>query len=483
MAEITIVGLGPGAPEHLTREAWQLLTAAEVVWLRTVHHPVIPHLPETVTLHSFDVYYEDAESFPAVYKAIAERIFTLAVDGAVIYAVPGHPLVGESAVLRILEQARQKAIPVRIVEGLSFIEPTLTALSVDALDGLQIVDAVEVMALRHPPLNPDFPALIGQVYSRALASELKLTLMNQYPDEHRVALVEGAGTMAQKVRWLPLYQMDRGAPGLLTSLYVPSLPHTGSFERFQATIARLRMPGGCPWDREQTHESLRSNLLEETYEVLEAIDRKDAEALREELGDLLLQVVLHAQIALEEGEFTMSEVIAGIDAKLKYRHPHVWGEVAVEDADEVIVNWETLKREEREANGERERSLLDGVPAALPALAQAHAYAGRAARVGFDWPDIEAVIEKVHEELAELEAAETEAEIRAEMGDLLFAIANWARWLDVEPESVLREANLRFAQRFRTVEARAREQGTTLESMSAEALDALWQAAKSGEIT
>jgi tetrapyrrole methylase family protein/MazG family protein len=294
-------------------------------------------------------------------------------------------------------------------------------------------------------------------------------------------LVEGAGTRAQEVTWLSLYEIDRRNSGLLTSLYVPPLPRAGSFERLQATVARLRMPGGCPWDREQTHKSLRDNLLEETYEVLDAIDRGDDEALREELGDLLLQVVLHAQIAVEDGEFTMAEVVSGIDTKLKHRHPHVWGELAVKDAEEVTVNWEALKREEREASGEGRRSLLDGVPTALPALAQAYAYAGRAKRVGFDWPNMEAVVDKVYEELGELTAAETEFEINAEMGDLLFAIANWARWLDIEPESALREANLRFAQRFRAVEAMARERELRLESISTEALDDLWQAAKATE--
>lgn len=478
MGKITIVGLGPGAPEQLTREAWRILSEAEVVWLRTVHHPVTSHLPQTVELRAFDSYYEEAETFESVYAAIAEKIISLSEAEDVLYAVPGHPLVGESAVRQILEQGRKFGRAVRIVEGLSFIEPTLTALSIDALDGLQIVDAVEVLALHHPPLIPDTPALIGQVYSRAVASELKLTLMHQYPDLHEVALVEGAGTAAQSVTWLHLYEIDRRPLGLLTSLYVPPLSDVTSFSQFQATIARLRAPDGCPWDREQTHESLRPNLLEECYEVLAALDQRDPDALREELGDLLLQIVLHAQIALEAGEFGMNEVISGIDAKLKHRHPHVWGEVAVTGSEEVTVNWETLKREEREANGQAKRSLLDGVPLSLPALAQAFAYTGRAQRVGFDWPNLSAVIAKVHEELGELQEADTETEMSIELGDLLFAIVNWGRWLGLEPESVLREANLRFAQRFRRVEAMAREQDQTLESMSAESLDKLWQATK-----
>ncbi|MGC9398956.1 MAG: nucleoside triphosphate pyrophosphohydrolase [Anaerolineae bacterium] len=476
MGTITIVGLGPGAPEHLTREAWAVLSSAEVVWLRTAHHPVVPHLPETVTLQSFDACYESAETFEEVYATIADRVLALAREEDVVYAVPGHPLVGEAAVRQILERGHTEGHALRVVEGLSFIEPTLTALAIDALDGLQIVDAVEVLALHHPPLAPDIAALIGQVYSRDVASELKLTLMHQYPDAHHVALVEAAGTQAQRVTWLPLYEIDRRPPDLLTSLFVPPLPDAVSFARLQNTIARLRAPDGCPWDREQTHESLRTNLLEESYEVLSALDRGNPAALCEELGDLLLQIVLHAEIAWEAGEFTLLDVISGIDAKLKHRHPHVWGDVQVAGAKDVTVNWETLKCEEREANGEAERSLLDGVPLALPALAQAYAYTDRASRVGFDRPDMESLVAEVHTALQALQEAKTEEAAFARLGDLLLALVNWARRLGVEPESALREANLRFARRFRYLEALARERGYSLDTLTDEALASLWQA-------
>jgi len=275
-----------------------------------------------------------------------------------------------------------------------------------------------------------------------------------------------------------LYAIDRQDVGPLSSLYLGPLASNSSFENFQETIARLRSPQGCPWDREQTHASLRTNLLEETYEVLDAIDREDVAALREELGDLLLQIVLHTQIAVEDGDFQMHEVLAGIDAKIKSRHPHVWGQVQVSGAEEVIHNWEVLKRREREANGKGERSLLDGIPLALPALTQAHAYGNRVRRVGFDWPDLAAVRAKVAEELAELDAAASPEEVAAELGDVLAALVHLARWLGVDPESALRESNQRFAQRFRRVEALAREQGQALEKLDRPALDVLWRTAK-----
>jgi len=349
MDSITIVGLGPGDPRHLTREAWDVLEAANEVWLRTAHHPTVAGLPPHLTLHSFDHLYEEAEGFAQVYDAIAGEILRLGQrPEGVIYAVPGHPLVGEATVAQILSRAKEADLAVRIVEGLSFVEPTLTALRIDPLAGLQVYDAVELAACYHPPLNPDLPALVGQLYSRTLAADVKLTLMNQYPDDHKVVLVHAAGTSEQRVVRLPLYELDRRDDvAHLTTLYIPSLPGVTSFEGLQDTVAHLRAPDGCPWDREQTHESLRTGLLEEAYEALAAIDAGDVQALQEELGDLLLQVLLQTQIATEEGEFKMAQVIAGIDAKLKHRHPHVWGGRRVSGTGEVLQRWEELKREEK----------------------------------------------------------------------------------------------------------------------------------------
>jgi tetrapyrrole methylase family protein/MazG family protein len=484
MGIITVIGLGPGDPRHLTREAWETLEAADEVWLRTARHPAVGGLPSHLTLHSFDALYDRAEDFSQVYRAIADEVLRLGErPEGVVYAVPGHPLVGETAVTQVLARAEEIGLAVRIVDGLSFVEPTLTALRIDALAGLQVCDAAEVALLYHPPLNPDLPALLGQLFSRMLAADVKLTLMNQYPDDHEVVLVYAAGTVEQRVVCLPLYELDRqdgdcwDRLGHLATLYVPPLPGVASFEGLQDTMAHLRAPDGCPWDREQTHESLRVTLLEEAYEVAAAIDAGDVRALQEELGDLLLQVLIHTQISTEEGEFQMAAVIAGIDAKLKHRHPHVWGDRQVSGSGEVVRRWEQLKRQEK---GE-ERSVLDGVPVALPALQQADTYSRRAARVGFDWSDPASVADKVREEMAEVEAAAMPEAREAEVGDLLFAVVNWARWLDVDPEAALRQANGRFARRFRAMEHVARERGLDMTALDMDTLEALWQGAKGEE--
>lgn len=484
---ITIVGLGPGNPGQITREAWDVLAGAQEVYLRTRVHPTVPHLPRGPHYHSFDDLYEAAEDFVQVYEAILERLIALAERGReVIYAVPGDPMVAEGTVTRLLAVCREKEVAIRVVNGVSFVEPTLAALGVDALPGLQLVDATDLASAYHPPINPDYAALVAQLYSRGLASDVKLTLMNQYPDDHTVTLVHAAGTAEQRVEPLALYEIDRREVNHLTSLYVPPLGGMGgvvtSFEGFQNTIAHLRAPDGCPWDREQTHQSLRRNLLEETYEVLEAIDANDPDRLREELGDLLLQVVLQTQIAVDEGEFTMGEVIRHIDAKIKRRHPHVWGDVDVQgSAARVAVNWEHIKAQERAENGEEGRSALDGVPKTLPALAQAHEYDQRAVRLGFDWADEAGVIAKVREEIEEVIAAQTQAERFREIGDLLLVVAVWARWLGVNPEDALRAANRRFYERFTYIERRAREQGRSVSDMTLDEMDALWNEVKAQE--
>jgi tetrapyrrole methylase family protein/MazG family protein len=472
---ITIVGLGPGDPNQMTLEAQQVLQETREVYLRTCHHPTVASLPPGPSLRFFDHLYEEKDTFAEVYDEVARQIVELGRRSeGVVYAVPGHPLVGEASVQHILALAKQQEMAVRVVEGLSFIESVLTCLGLDALAGLQIVDATELAALQHPCLNPDLPALVGQLYNQQLASEVKLTLMNLYPDEHPVTLVRGANTGQAQVLTVLLYELDR-QPDVdhLTSLYVPPLPRPSSLETFQDTIARLRAPGGCPWDQKQTHQSLRPHLLEETHEALAALDADDTEALREELGDLLLQIVLHAQIAVEAGEFSLAQVIEEVDAKIKHRHPHVFGDVVVADVAEVLHNWEELKRDEK-----GKHSLLNGVSRALPALARAQAIQKRVARVGFDWPDAEGVTAKIAEEAAELGKAQGASEREQELGDLLFSLVNLARWLNVDAESALRGACERFVQRFTGMEALCRERKLNLSELSLAEQDELWEEVK-----
>jgi tetrapyrrole methylase family protein / MazG family protein len=330
-----------------------------------------------------------------------------------------------------------------------------------------------------PPFPPDAPALIAQIHSQKVASEVKLTLTEVYPDDHPVHLVHSAGTPRLLVEDLPLHQIDQSDNiGLLTTLYLPALGPSTSFESFQEIIAHLRAPEGCPWDREQDHKSLRPHLLEEAYEVLEALDQEDVHALCEELGDLLLQIVLHAQIANESGEFQMADVIQKISSKLISRHPHVFGDINLSDAESVVVNWERLKAIEREEGDKPEAGSLDSVSKALPALVQAQTYQVRAARVGFDWPEIEGVINKIVEEVEELRSSETVDEQASEIGDLLFALVNLARWYGIDAESALRETNLRFRQRFGYIELAAKSEGKSISDLSLDEMERYWQEAK-----
>lgn len=480
--KITVVGLGSGDPMSLTREAWEVLSDATEVYLRTGDHPVVTGLPRGLRVKTFDHLYQELDDFEAVYRAIVTKVLELAHrPEGVVYAVPGDPTIGEATVLALRRESDEVGISLRVVHGVSFVEPCLAIIGIDALDGLHIADALDLAGGHHPSFSPDLPVLIGQLYSSVLAADVKLTLMNQYPDDHPVQLIHAAGTDQSEVEALLLHEIDRSLQiGNLTVLYVPELPVESAFESFQETVAHLRAPDGCPWDRKQTHETLRAHLLEETYEALQAIDSDDMPALREELGDLLLQIVLQTQIATEHGEFSMADVIAGIQEKIVRRHPHVFGEVRVADVEHVLHNWEALKAAEREDEGEG-KGLLDGVPLGLPALSQAAEIQERVKRVGFDWPDLGGVLIKIIEELEEVGHATEPTSQAAEMGDLLFAVVNYARWLDLDPEAALREANLRFRQRFKRLELAARATGRELSEMSLEEMDALWDAVKDDE--
>jgi len=479
-AGITLLGLGPGNPDYLTREAWDLLNSTSEIFLRTRQHPVVTSLPTQLQISSFDELYERAGSFTEVYSQIVEQVLELGKRPAgIVYAVPGHPFVAEATGPEIARRARLEGIPVRVIEGLSFVEPTLSLLGLDPFPQLALVDALELAAMHGPPFPPSMPAIVAQIHSQAVASEVKLTLMSIFPDEHPVKLVHAAGMPQAQVQALSLYEIDRGPEiGLLTSLYVPSLGAETSFEAFQEIITHLRAPDGCPWDREQTHLTLRTHLLEETYEVIAALDTEDPKSMREEFGDLLLQIVLHAQIASEAGEFNMTQILQGIHTKIVSRHPHVFGDLKLVNVNGVLQNWEKLKAAERAANGNPESGLLDGVPLALPALTQAEQYQQRAARVGFDWRDIRGVLDKLDEELEEVRSAPDEGARAREIGDLLFSVVNLARWYELDAESALRESNARFRARFSRIEEEARSQGRPLSDLGLDEMEAIWQSAK-----
>ncbi|QDR83338.1 nucleoside triphosphate pyrophosphohydrolase [Sporomusa termitida] len=481
---ITIIGLGPGSFKHLTLETWELLNGTDALLLRTAKHPCVDILKKRgVVFTSFDHLYEQADSFSGLYQAIATEVVGRAAQGEnLIYAVPGSPLVAEKTVELITEQAKAAGIEFAIVPAMSFLEVLYTRLGVDPITGLTIVDAAELAAL-----PPDLVTglIVTQVYSRQVASDTKLALMDYYGDEYQVTVVHNLGLPDEKIHRTMLFELDR-LPEIdhLTSVYVPPRPARSkvfSLDPVVDVMARLRSPGGCVWDIEQTHLSLRRYLVEEVYEVLEAIELADGAKLCEELGDLLLQIVFHARVAEESGGFTMQDVIDHVTEKMVRRHPHVFGSITVRDAAEVVVNWEQIKK--REKAGER-TGVLDGIPVGLPSLMTAYKLQAKAAKVGFDWPEIGPVWDKIAEELAELrEAARLptaagEQNREDELGDVLFTVVNLARFMGIDPETALNRTNSKFRRRFGYVEACLQERQLAWADMDLADLDALWDEAK-----
>ncbi|HBE28578.1 MAG TPA: nucleoside triphosphate pyrophosphohydrolase, partial [Ktedonobacter sp.] len=355
----------------------------------------------------------------------------------------------------------------------------------------RLVDATMLAALGVDEVAgkivPTLPLLVGQVYNRRLASAVKLTLSELYPDEWPVKLVRAAGVSADEtVITLPLYELDRGTSlaNHLSTLYVPPVAVMTALrlpETLRYIIMRLRRePDGCPWDRKQTHQSLTRHVIEETYEVVEALEENDMEKLADELGDLLLQVYLHAEIARQEGDFAIGDVFEHVNAKLIRRHPHVFGEIEVSGAEQVVQNWDEIKKQERIAAGRNveAESVLVGVPQAAPALTIAQEYQKRAARIGFEFDSVEDLLNKVREEIQELQEATSPEHKREEMGDVLFIVAKVARWLNIDAEEALREANRKFRRRFQKVEEIMREEGRTIGSYSSREWEELWEKVK-----
>lgn len=355
---------------------------------------------------------------------------------------------------------------------LSLVASTFETLHLTPPSKLTLLDAQEFSSAHYPPTPPDVDTLIVGIHSRELALKVKGVLTAAYPGEHVIFVVNGG---KRKEEYLGDFGEDDFSQA--TCLYIPSLGEGTSIESFAEIVAHLRAPDGCPWDREQTHQTLRKHLLEEAYETLSALDADDKAGMREEFGDLLLQILLNAQIARETNDFTMTDVVKHIYDKIIRRHPHVFGDVKLDGVDGVLQNWEKLKEKERSEYKE-DKGILDGVPSALPALSQAQEYQDRAARVGFDWPEIEGVLDKIREEIDEIKKAENLMQVTDELGDLFFVLVNLARWRGVDAESALREANLKFKRRLAFVEKSAKGQGRNLSDMTLEEMDTFWNDAK-----
>jgi tetrapyrrole methylase family protein/MazG family protein len=327
----------------------------------------------------------------------------------------------------------------------SLVERTLDLLG-SAVQDLQIAGAEGLAARHYPNLSPDRPALVGPLTDAALCRRLSLLLGNVYPREHEAVVVSGADRERPSVHRVTVGELERAPLDGISLLYLPPLPCPGSVETFQATVAHLRAPDGCPWDREQTHQSLRQGFLEEAYEVIEALDRGDLELLKEELGDVLLHILLQAQIASERDEFRMSDIVCHVNRKIVYRHPHVFEGLAVDGVDQVLSNWEDLKRQEK-AERASASSPFEGIPLLMPALARAQAMLRRAARLELP-PEVDGEVGRISDLVSSWIAEQEPADKGRLLGDLLLTLAGLGSGVGVDMESVLREANLRFERRL-----------------------------------
>lgn len=494
-SKITVIGLGAGNPDRLTLGSFHKLQHAGQRFVRTKDHPVVSWLEKQgIQFQSFDTVYEEQTDFPSVYEEITVRLLDTAKQGSqgdhLIYAVPGHPMVAEATVKLLRERCKQDNIDLEIIGGESFLDEAFIRLGFDPIEGFQLLDASEISGER---VDPRLHLLIGQVYDEFTASDVKLSLMEIYPDDYEVVVGHALGVDGQEqVVRIPLYELDRiTGYGNLSLVYVPAssddLLRIRSFERLHEIVAILRSPDGCPWDREQTHASIRKNLIEETFEVIETIDEDDPEHMREELGDLMLQIMLHSQMEEETGTFTVYDVIRELNEKLIYRHPHVFGNLSAEDAEAALNNWEAMKAEEKRRKGiqTENQSVLSGVPRDLPALMKSYKIQKKAAKAGFDWDSIDGVWGKLEEEIAELKAAVAEGldpkEQALELGDVLFSVVNAARYIGIDPEEALSYTVAKFVRRFHYVEDRLREQGKRPQDSYLEEMDVLWEEAKQKE--
>ena len=458
---VVVIGLGPGDPGSISVSARSEIERIPERFLRTSRHPSADVATPATT---FDNLYESSDRLEDVYAGIVDALVEKAEEhGEVLYAVPGSPLVGERSVDILRADRRVETV---IHPGLSFLDLAWLELGVDPLQsGVRLVDGHRFSV---EAANEVAPMLVAQCDNPLVLSEIKLSVEDG-PD---VTFLQRLGLPDQAITTVAWAEMDRTVqPDHLTTLWIPGLADPVAFElaRFEELVRTLR--ARCPWDQKQTHRSLTRHLVEETYEVLEAIEHLDGsgggyEHLEEELGDLLFQVAFHATLAAEAGQFTLADVARGIHDKLVERHPHVFA-----SPGGPMPNWEELKKSEKGRS-----SVMEGVPSSLPSLLYAFKIQSKAASVGFDWENAAGAWPKIREELEELERAMAGSaeEVNDELGDVLFSVVNVARHLGVDPEACLREASAKFRDRFMQVERLAEERGIDVS-------DELWDEVKASQ--
>jgi tetrapyrrole methylase family protein/MazG family protein len=479
MGRITVIGLGAGDLNQIPLGVYNKLKTCEHLFLRTKDHPVVNELVnEGINFISFDNIYEKHQQFTDVYDEIVVTLIAESVNKDIIYAVPGHPLVAEMTVKTLIDLKDCNKFTLEILGGQSFLDATFTSLAIDPIEGFQFFDATS-FDINNVSFSNHI--IFCQVYDKFIASNLKLELLDYLPYDYRVKVVIAAGAKEEKIYETTLEELDHNIEvSNLMSIYVPPVRDeailNSSFNRLKSVISKLRSPEGCPWDRKQTHKSLKKYLLEETYELLEAIEMDDIDLMEEELGDVLLQVMLHAEIADEEGYFNIHNVIKVLNEKLIRRHPHVFGDVIVNNEDEVIENWDEIKRKEKND----EEKLFRNVSSSLPSLMKAYELQKDAAKLNLDFENIEQIWDKLYEELSEFKNELSNENLNhiKEFGDVLFSIVNLARFYKINPEEALEITNLKFKNRVNWIYSKLREQGINMSDVELDKLNKLWEESK-----
>lgn len=476
---ITVVGLGPASLDRVDARTLEILRSAPVVIQRTARHPAAIELASLRDVITCDDLYDENADFDGVYLGIVDRVLAAAQNGDVVYAVPGSPSVGERTVPLLVTLGREAGHDVDVWSASSFLEDVFVAVGLDPItDGAQIVDARDLP----DPLPFHLPMIITQVDSMLRASDLAVALGRTLPDDIDVVVLDRLGDSDGIVKTMSVASLARYPAGPRTSVFVPAVD-VGVLGLI-ATNRILR--SRCPWDREQTHHTLLTHLVEEAYEAADALGSLPVGApegdpdfgayaeVEDELGDLLLQVIFHATLAAEAGAFDIDEVAEINRRKLVRRHPHVFGDVEVEGAAGVLANWERIKQDEKARS-----SLMDDIPTGMPGIARAMKVQKRAASVKFDWTDTSDVFAVLRSEIDELQEAEGDlGAVTDELGDVLFSAINLARHLNVDPETALRRSVDRFIERFRLVEESVASTGRTIDHATIDELDDAWQDAK-----
>ncbi len=477
---ITVVSLGPGNAQQLTLQAAEALRKAKCLILRTAQLRIVQWLQEeNIPYQDFDALYDEYNDFDALHQEMAARLWQMAEVRNVVFAVIDAQTDGA---VRCLRASCPEEGALRILPGVSMADSCLALLPSQFVHtgSVRVLPAMD--ALQADP-DPATPLLVTEIFDRILASDLKLKLSDLYGDEAAIVLFPSSVKINRKPLVLPLVELDRQHTYDHTvSIYVPAMElrtrDRYCFADLLKVMHTLRQQ--CPWDSEQTHETLKKYMLEEAYEAVGAIDEDDMDHLADELGDVLLQVAFHADLAQEIGEFSIHDVTTAIVRKMIYRHAHIFGNVHCETAEEVTQSWEQLKKAEKGLT--TQASVLADVSRSLPALMRASKVQKKAAQVGFDWDDPIGALPKIHEEadevLEELKAGRDPGE---ELGDLLFSCVNVARLAGLEPELLLTAATEKFIRRFTAMEKLIISDEKSLEGLTLAEMDVYWNRVKSAQ--